>query len=86
MSAPNVGPPIEGDSDTYQVAQDIMRLASSPWSSPTPESLEMALAIYQAARRIQSPSPSVDDTKGSNEVKSLQMQLDVVTEVSDHHD
>ncbi|KAG8947542.1 hypothetical protein FRC00_009056, partial [Tulasnella sp. 408] len=80
MSAPNVGPPIEGDSDTYQVAQDIMRLASSPWSSPTAESLEMALAIYQAARRVQSSNPPVYDTKGSTEVNSLQMQLDVMTE------
>ncbi|KAG8926080.1 hypothetical protein FRC01_009362 [Tulasnella sp. 417] len=80
MSTPHVGPPIEGDSDTYQVAQDIMRLASSPWSSPTPESLEMALAIYQAARRVQSPNPPVYQSNVPNEVKSLQQQLDAVTE------
>ncbi|KAG9028143.1 hypothetical protein FS837_003971, partial [Tulasnella sp. UAMH 9824] len=80
MSATNVGPPIEGDSDTLQVAQEIMRLASSPWSSPTPESLEMALAIYQAARRIQSPNPPGYEIDGSNEIRILQQQLDIVME------
>ncbi|KAG8911280.1 hypothetical protein FRC00_006781 [Tulasnella sp. 408] len=78
MSASPVGLPSEGGSGAFLVAQNLMRLASSPWSSPTPESLEMALAVYQTALKLQ---PTLDCQKDfPTEVARLQQRLDVVTE------
>ncbi|KAG8971747.1 hypothetical protein FRC05_010814 [Tulasnella sp. 425] len=73
----SVGGP-DGDSDTFAIAQHIMRLASSPWCSPTPESVEMALGIYQAAMKLK--SPPVYESNVPSEVKNLQQQLDTISE------
>ncbi|KAG8957896.1 hypothetical protein FRC00_003336 [Tulasnella sp. 408] len=78
MSASPIGPPSEGGSDTFFVAQNLMRLASSAWSSPTPESLEMALAVYQAALKL--PPPSDYQKDFHTEVAGLQQRLNIVTE------
>ncbi|KAG8926081.1 hypothetical protein FRC01_009363 [Tulasnella sp. 417] len=66
MSTSLVRPPASGTSDTFVIAQNIMRLASSPWSSPTPESLETVLAAYP--------------THVDREAENLQQRLDAVTE------
>lgn len=75
----SIGGPQDGDPDTFAIAQHIMRLASSPWCSPTPESVEMALGIYQAAMKLK--SPPVYESNVPSEVKNLQQQLDTISEV-----
>lgn len=79
MSASPVGLPSEGEPDAFLVAQNVMQLASSPWSSPTPESLEMALAVYQAAFGLQRPPGCGRGLLAG--VAVLQQRLDILTEV-----
>ncbi|KAG9016784.1 hypothetical protein FRB90_002161 [Tulasnella sp. 427] len=73
-TSPDGGPP----SETFVIAQELLRLASSPWSSPTRESVEMAGEIYKAALKIRASPLYKSDT--ARDVESLKEELAAVKE------
>lgn len=79
MSSSPTRAPVDGMSDTFILAQNILRLAATPSSLPSRENLEIAVAVYQAAMKLQ--SPPIYEASGSNDIVNIQRQLDDLKQV-----
>ncbi|KIO33483.1 hypothetical protein M407DRAFT_17738 [Tulasnella calospora MUT 4182] len=71
----------EGVYDTLILAQSLMHIAASSSSLPTPESLSMAVAVFQAATKLQSP-PVYEKDDRDDIIEKLQGRLESIEKAS----
>ncbi|KAG8927091.1 hypothetical protein FRC00_002288 [Tulasnella sp. 408] len=65
--------------DTFTLAQNLMQLAATPSTLQTRESLEIAVAVYQAALKLQ--FSTFHEPKGSEDVGGVHQQLKLLNDV-----